>query len=102
VAHIAGPVFRALVPALRELQGAASGLTPLTDPVYELANVLIPYKQELIQAPLGFTRWGNFRYDFGTGSGHRAVRFTMVFTCGNARDPYPKPGEASTDRKACQ
>jgi ABC-type transporter Mla subunit MlaD len=102
VAHTAGPVFRALIPALTELQGTASGLTPLTDPVYELANVLIPYKQELIQAPLGFTHWGNFRYDFGTGTGHRAVRFTMVLTCAHARDPYPKPGEASTDHEACQ
>jgi ABC-type transporter Mla subunit MlaD len=102
VAHDAAPVFSALIPALGELRGTASGLTPLTDPFTELANVLIPYKQELIQAPLGFTRWGNFRYDFGTGSGHRAVRFTMVFTCGLARDPYPKPGEAAKDRKPCQ
>jgi hypothetical protein len=95
-------VFSALIPALGELRGTASGLTPLTDPVTELANVLIPYRQELVQAPLGFTRWGNFTYDFGTGSGHRAVRFTMVFTCGLARDPYPKPGEAAKDRKPCQ
>jgi ABC-type transporter Mla subunit MlaD len=102
VARDAAPVFGALVPALSELRGTASGLTPLSDPVYELATVLIPYREELIQAPLGFTRWGNFRYDFGTGSGHRAVRFTMVFTCGLARDPYPKPGEASKDRKPCQ
>jgi ABC-type transporter Mla subunit MlaD len=102
VAHDAAPVFAALIPALSELRGPASGLTPLTDPIDELAKVLIPYKQELVQAPLGFTRWGNFHYDFGTGSGHRAVRFTMVFTCGLGRDPYPKPGEASKDRKACQ
>jgi phospholipid/cholesterol/gamma-HCH transport system substrate-binding protein len=102
VAHHAAPVFSALILVLGELRGTASGLTPLTDPVTELANVLIPYRQELVQAPLGFTRWGNFSYDFGTGSGHRAVRFTMVFTCGLARDPYPKPGEAATDRKACQ
>jgi ABC-type transporter Mla subunit MlaD len=102
VAHDAAPVFSALIPALGELRGTASGLTPLTDPVTELANVLIPYRQELIQAPLGFTRWGNFHYDFGTGSGHRAVRFTMVFTCGLARDPYPKPGQAAKDRKSCQ
>jgi ABC-type transporter Mla subunit MlaD len=101
VAHTAGPVFSALIPALGELRGTASGLMPLTDPVYELATVLIPYKQELIQAPLGFTHWGNFRYDFGTGSGHRAVRFTMVLTCGYARDPYPKPGEASKDHQPC-
>jgi ABC-type transporter Mla subunit MlaD len=102
VARDVAPVFGALVPALGELRGTASGLTPLSDPFYELATVLIPYREELIQAPLGFTRWGNFRYDFGAGSGHRAVRFTMVFTCGIARDPYPKPGEASKDRKPCQ
>jgi hypothetical protein len=83
------------------LAGPASGLAPLSAPVAEIASVLIPYRTELLQAPLGFTRWGNFTYDFGTGAGHRAVRFSMVMTCALARDPYPRPGAASHERSPC-
>lgn len=101
-ASAATPTLKALTPVLERLIGPASGLTPLSTPVAELATVLIPYKTELIQAPLGFTRWGNFTYDFGTGAGHRAVRFSMILTCAYARDRYPAPGQASKDRKACQ
>jgi len=97
----AAPVLRALEPALVTLRGPAAGLTPLTTPIWTLAQVLIPYRTELVQAPLGFTRWGNFTYDFGTGAGHRAVRFSMVLTCALARDPYPAPGAAATERKSC-
>jgi hypothetical protein len=54
-----------------------------------------------VEAPLGFTRWGDFRYDFGKGAGHKAVRFSMVFTCAHARDPYPAPGAAGKERSPC-
>lgn len=101
VAGAATPTLKALSPVLTKLIGPASGLTPLSTPVSELATVLIPYRTELIEAPLGFTRWGNFTYDFGTGAGHRAVRFSMVLTCALARDPYPAPGAASKERRSC-
>lgn len=101
VAAAAAPVLHALMPALARLGGPASGLTPLSTPIAELASVLIPYRTELVQAPLGFTRWGNFTYAFGTGAGHRAVRFSMVLTCALARDPYPAPGAAAKERKPC-
>jgi phospholipid/cholesterol/gamma-HCH transport system substrate-binding protein len=101
VAGAATPTLKALSPVLAKLIGPASGLTPLSTPVSELATVLIPYRTELIEAPLGFTRWGNFTYDFGTGAGHRAVRFSMVLTCALARDPYPAPGAASKERRSC-
>jgi ABC-type transporter Mla subunit MlaD len=101
VAGFAARALRALRPALAALEGPASGLTPLSAPIDRLARVLIPYRAELIQAPLGFTRWGNFRYDFGTGAGHRAVRFSMVLTCAFARDAYPRPGAARRERRSC-
>jgi ABC-type transporter Mla subunit MlaD len=101
IAHDAAPALRALAPPLAKLIGPASGLTPLSSPIAELASVLIPYRNEIIQAPLGFTRWGNFKYDFGTGAGHRAVRFSMILTCAHARNPYPAPNVASKERQPC-
>jgi hypothetical protein len=59
------------------------------------------YRDDLYRAPEAFTRWGANRYAFGMASGARAVRFAPVFTCHIARDPYPAPGTASRDRKAC-
>jgi ABC-type transporter Mla subunit MlaD len=102
VASTAAPVLSALTPAFARLTGPTAGLTPLSTPIAGLARVLIPYKTELNEAPLGFTRWGNFTYAFGTGTGHRAVRFSMVFTCALARDPYPLPGAAARERKQCK
>jgi hypothetical protein len=101
VARTAAPVLRALAPVAADLRGPAAGLTPFTDPVVELARALAPYGSELVQAPLGFSQWGGTTYDFGQAPGHRAVRFTMILTCGLARDPYPAPGQAAKDRKAC-
>jgi hypothetical protein len=100
-AGTARSALSAVRPAMSALIGPASGLTPMSAPIATLAKVLIPYRTELVQAPLGFTRWGNFTYGFGTGAGHRAVRFSMVFTCAKARDPYPSPGAASRERKPC-
>jgi ABC-type transporter Mla subunit MlaD len=102
VARVAAPVLGALAPVLGDLRGTAASLTAISDPIAQLASVLIPYRTEVIQAPLGFTRWGNFTYDFGTGSGHRAVRFSMILTCALARDPYPAPGAAAKERTPCQ
>lgn len=102
VATSSSPVLRALTPVLADLRGPAAGLTPFTDPITALAQVLIPYSSELVQAPLGFSQWGGSRYDFGQAPGHRAVRFTMILTCALARDPYPAPGQAAKDRKPCK
>jgi phospholipid/cholesterol/gamma-HCH transport system substrate-binding protein len=101
VARTAAPALHALTPTLSRLRGPAAGLPALSAPAAQLATVLIPYRTELIQAPLGFTRWGDFRYDFGTAPGHRAVRFSMILTCAYARDPYPPPGAAGKERKSC-
>jgi ABC-type transporter Mla subunit MlaD len=101
IAVTAAPTVRALEPVLAGLRGPAAGLTPLSSPIWTLAGGLIPYRSELVQAPLGFTRWGNFTYGFGTGAGHRAVRFSMVLTCALTRDPYPAAGAAARERRPC-
>ncbi|MEA2293905.1 MAG: phospholipid/cholesterol/gamma-HCH transport system substrate-binding protein [Solirubrobacteraceae bacterium] len=98
----AGPVLDSAAPLLRDARWAMSALAPAAAPLGVLARALVPYRRELVEAPLGFTRWGDFRYDEGQGAGHRAVRFTMVFTCAKARDAYPAPGAAEGERTPCR
>ena len=95
------PVLWRLAGVLARAAGPAGALTPLSAPAVRLAATLIPYRQELRDAPLGFTRWGDFTYGFGTAAGHRAVRFSMILTCARARDPYPAPGAAERERAPC-
>lgn len=96
------PALRAVAPLVPAVRGPAAGLAAATPSLRELAAYLVPYRQDLIDAPAGFDRWGGFHYDDGQATGHRAVRFSMVFTCATARDPYPAPGAAARDRKACR
>ena len=102
VARAGGPVLRAATPVIAGLFDSAASLAALSPPTGELARSLIPYGTELVEAPTGFTRWGSYTYAQGQGSGHRAVRFTMVFTCAKARDPYPAPGVAAQERSSCR
>jgi ABC-type transporter Mla subunit MlaD len=102
VAVEAQPVIAAAAPVVRRLWTSASAVGAAVPPVVTLARYLIPYGHELVEAPAGFTRWGEYTYDNGQGAGHKAVRFTMVFTCAKARDPYPAPGAAAKERTRCQ
>ncbi|MFL5846049.1 MAG: MlaD family protein [Solirubrobacteraceae bacterium] len=101
VGRAASPVLTSATPVVRALFDSTASLAALTAPVDDLVQYLLPYDEELVEAPAGFTRWGDFTYDEGQGKGHRAVRFSMVFTCAKARDPYPKPGKADAERERC-
>jgi ABC-type transporter Mla subunit MlaD len=99
IARAADPALRSAGPALERLQPAAQTLGPLAAALEPLAAYVSRYRSDVFAGPHGFTTWGRFRYDQGQAPGHRAVRFTPVFTCPAGRDPYPAPGQASTDRK---
>jgi ABC-type transporter Mla subunit MlaD len=101
LAREARPVLARATPVAADAHGPAAALTALAGPFGQFAHALYPYRRELLEAPLGFTRWGNFKYDFGRGAGHKAVRFSMVFTCATARDPYPAPDAAPKERSKC-
>jgi ABC-type transporter Mla subunit MlaD len=98
----ARPVLDRATPVLAAARWATAAIPALPAPLATLSRKIVPYAFELVDAPAGFTRWGNFRYDDGQASGHKAVRFTMVFTCAKARDPYPAPGAALKERKQCR
>jgi phospholipid/cholesterol/gamma-HCH transport system substrate-binding protein len=101
LARDARPAVGEATPLIRELKGAAVSLGPVAQPLASLGRDLVPYSRELVEAPAGFSRWGGFTYPFGTGAGHRAVRFSLVLTCAGGRRPYPQPGEAATDARRC-
>jgi hypothetical protein len=101
IAEEARPVLARAAPVAAGARGPAAALAPLAGPFGQFSRVLYPYRRELLEAPLGFTRWGGFRYDFGNGAGHKAVRFSMVFTCATKRDPYPAPDAAPKERSKC-
>jgi hypothetical protein len=74
----------------------------LGDALDSLAVWVARYPRELLEGPGGFTRWGKFQYQDGVAKGAKAVRFSMVFTCHRARDPYPAPGAADNEEKRCR
>ena len=102
VGRAAAPVLRAARPLVSELRAGAALLTPLAGPLGPLGAYLSRYGDEILLAPSGFTRWGDFKYGEGQASGSRAVRFTMVLTCARTRDPYPAPGAAANEEAPCR
>lgn len=98
----AAPVLHRTLPALRDARDPAALLTPLATPLGPLSAYLAPYRRDIVEAVSGFNRWGDFAFDDGLAKGARAVRFSLVLTCHGNRTPYPAPGEASKERKACQ
>jgi virulence factor Mce-like protein len=91
---LAAPVLRDLRPGLLTFPPLLSAAEPLTGYVGR-------FPDDVLAGPTGFTTWGDFSYADGQASGHRAVRFTPVFTCAPGRDPYPGPDQAGKDRKSC-
>jgi hypothetical protein len=101
IADAAGPAARAAGPALARLAPASETVAPLAAAIAPLAAYVARYPQDVLAGPHGFTTWGRFRYDEGQAAGHRAVRFTPVFTPPCGRDPYPAPGQVAKDRGKC-
>src|SRR3954470_10579414 len=91
---LAAPVLTDLRPGLLTFPPLLSAAEPLTGYVGRLPD-------DVLAGPTGFTTWGDFSYADGQASGHRAVRFTPVFTCAPARNPYPAPDQAAKDREPC-
>jgi ABC-type transporter Mla subunit MlaD len=91
---LATPVLRDLRPGLLTFPALLSAAEPLTGYVGR-------FPDDVLAGPTGFTTWGDFTYDEGQAPGHRAVRFTPVFTCAPGRDPYPGPDQAERDRQSC-
>lgn len=102
IAGTARPVVKSAEPLVVELRGPAGALAPLAIPLAPFSAHLARYRDDILRAPTGFTRWGKFTYRDGRAPGARAVRFAPVFTCARARNPYPAPGQALTEEQPCR
>lgn len=97
----ARPVVDRALPLVKQLAPVAGSIGAATAPLANASRYLAPYKEDLFEAPAGFTRWGDFKFSEGQASGARAVRFSLVLTCSLRANPYPAPSAAAKDRKPC-
>jgi virulence factor Mce-like protein len=88
-------------PVLADLRPGLLTFPPLLSAAEPLTGYVGRFPDDVLAGPTGFTTWGNFSYSDGQAPGHRAVRFTPVFTCAPGRDPYPGPARAGEDRQSC-
>jgi len=102
IADKADPVLERAEPLLSELRPTTAALTPFAGPLGPLSLHMARYRDDLLLAPTGFTRWGGFRYPDGQAPGARAVRFAPIFTCARARTPYPEPSAALSEEQPCR
>lgn len=102
IAEKAEPVLSAAQPLVGELRPTTAALAPIAEPLGPFSAYLARYREEILLAPTGFTRWGGFKYPDGQAAGARAVRFAPIFTCLRARDPYPAPGAALRQEQPCR
>jgi phospholipid/cholesterol/gamma-HCH transport system substrate-binding protein len=89
------------IPVLRDLRPGLLTFSPLLSAAEPLTGYVGRFPGDVLAGPTGFTTWGDFSYDDGQAAGHRAVRFTPVFTCAPGRNPYPGPNQAGKDRESC-
>jgi virulence factor Mce-like protein len=89
------------VPVLTDLRPGLLTFSPLLSAAEPLAGYVGRFPDDVLAGPTGFTTWGDFSYNDGQAAGHRAVRFTPVFTCAPGRNPYPGPDQAGKDRQSC-
>jgi phospholipid/cholesterol/gamma-HCH transport system substrate-binding protein len=101
LAHRANGTVGRAAPVLAGMRPGLLTFPPLLSAAETLTGYVGRFPDDVLAGPTGFTTWGNFPYDEGQASGHRAVRFTPVFTCAPGRDPYPGPDQAGKDRESC-
>lgn len=89
-------VLRGLIPALRALRQPALAIPLIVSYGTLFDNALAAYSTELQIAARQLPAVTGYTFD-----GHPAARVTGTLGCAGGRDPYPPPGQAAKDRRAC-
>jgi hypothetical protein len=94
--HYAPRVLRELMPALGALHEPALALPLIVSYGSLFDRALAGYSTELNVAARQLAAVTSYTYN-----GHTALRVTGTLGCAGGRDPYPAPGQAFKDRRAC-
>lgn len=89
-------VLRALMPVLEALHLPAQALPLIIAYGNRFDSALHAYSNDLSIAARQLATVTSYRFD-----GKPALRFTGTLGCTGGRDPYPAPGQAFKDRRAC-
>jgi ABC-type transporter Mla subunit MlaD len=89
-------VLRGLIPALDALHEPALALPLIVSYGSLFDRALAAYSTELGVAARQLAAVTSYTYN-----GHTALRVTGTLGCAGGRDPYPAPGQAFKDRRAC-
>jgi hypothetical protein len=89
-------VLRGLIPALDALHEPALALPLIVSYGSLFDRALAAYSPELKVAARQLAAVTSYTYN-----GHTALRVTGTLGCAGGRDPYPAPGQAFKDRRAC-
>jgi hypothetical protein len=89
-------VLRGLIPVLDALREPALALPLIVSYGSVFDRALSAYSTELSVAARQLAAVTSYTYN-----GHTALRVTGTLGCAGGRDPYPAPGQAFKDRRAC-
>jgi hypothetical protein len=89
-------VLRGLIPVLDALRDPAESLPLLVADGAIFGNAIHAYASELKVFARQLLAVTSYTYN-----GSPAIRITGTIGCVGGRDPYPAPGQAATDRRAC-
>lgn len=89
-------VLHELLSVLRALHEPALALPQLIENGSTFASAIQAYSGDITILATDLAAATSYTYD-----GHYALRVTGTLGCAGGRDPYPKPGEAEKDSRAC-
>jgi ABC-type transporter Mla subunit MlaD len=96
------PVLVAAAPILHDLRPTVASIKPLLGPLRRLVDGVAPYARDIRLAGKGIIAATDNSIPEGqTAAGNPALRFAPIFTCHQARDPYPEPGEPLEHSQSC-
>lgn len=103
ITAVANPVLRSTRPLVSDIYPTVASLNPLLPDVEAITETVTPYEDDIEAAGTGLAEATSVLYPFGQGPGVGAPagRVIPTLTCHRARNPFPEPGGALEDAKAC-
>jgi ABC-type transporter Mla subunit MlaD len=103
IGAVTEPVLRTARPVVREMFPLLAAIEPLVGDVDRVVAAVGPYRRDIRRAGSGLAATTSIPYPQGRGPGAGApmARVIPILTCHRPRNPFPGPGEALEDSRAC-